>query len=135
MSARSGSNNRRLAESIYTRLGTVMMDAVRRVAQGCDLSPAAWVRQQIDAALKNETAQTATRPRSLRGPVADRDTLRRLGELATRLGRQTGALIQFAKATRESGIDSSLHEEIEATLDNCRKTQARVIQIIDGLTS
>ncbi len=126
MARASGSEKRRLEDAVLVRMEPAMAELARKAAAAREVSAAEWVRSLIGRAARLESRA----PRRLR---ADPDTLRRLAEIATALGRQSGVLIQLAKAVRESGVSPDLHRNAEQALRHTRDAQAKLLAELERL--
>lgn len=85
MAKSSGSDKRRKDDAILVRLLSEDGERARKAAADRNLSAAEWVRSLIE----RELGRAIAVPRRIEDPA----TQRQLGEIATNLGRQTGALI------------------------------------------
>jgi hypothetical protein len=124
MSTTRGSETRQKSVAVLVRLEPRVADDVRAAAAARNISGASWVRTLIEGELAHERSM----PR--RGPP-DFATQSRLAEVATALGRQTGALIQFAKSVRVSGVTPGLHADAERTLQEARQALGLVLAALE----
>ena len=120
MARSSGSEKRKKVEALLVRMEPDLAEKLRKAAAARRISGAQWARNVMSRALGRKSK--APRPMS-----ADPDLLRRLAEIATSLGRQSGALIQVAKTVREGRVSSELKREAEETLRAARETQAKLL--------
>ena len=120
MSKKRGSEKRAKADALYVRMDPDLAESLRRAAASRSISSAELAR----IVLATELGRKSRIPRPI---DADPDLLRRLAEIGTHLGRQTGALIQFAKAIREGRVSPELKQRAEGALSAAKATQARVL--------
>ena len=125
MSKARGTENRRKSASTLVRMEPATARQARDAAIIRGISVAQWVRTLIERELLHEAAM----PR--RGPV-DLATQRLLAEVATALGRQTGAIIQFAKSVRMTGVTPGLHAAAERTLQEARQALTQLLSALEG---
>ena len=126
MARSSGSDKRRKDDAILVRLLSEDGERARKAAADRNQSAAEWVRSLIE----RELGRTIAVPRRIEDPA----TQRQLAEIATNLGRQTGALIQLAQTIRKGGVDPALHRSAENTLLGVRDAQAQVLAQLGRMT-
>jgi len=122
MATRRGSERRALEANLNIRLSNTTYDLLANAASGAGLDRAGYVRGLIATALGREPDRLPRRCVS-----ADIQTL---SLLAGNVARANGAIVQLAKAVRETGYSPSLHAEAEKTLADLRALQVRTLAIL-----
>ncbi|WP_144428164.1 hypothetical protein [Azospirillum thiophilum] len=96
------------------------------------MSAAGWLRSlavDMTSAARPEDVQRSRRRRPVHVPAED---LAEVSRLVGKLGTVAGALIQFAKRSREDG-DAHLHAEAEAALADLRAIQPTLVDVAESL--
>lgn len=128
MARRQRSETRRLsAPPVGVRLAPATRAAVAAAAALEGLSDAAWLRARaVEAAGAPPEEALPTEP--VEPVFLPSETLEAVGQLAARVSRLNGAVVQLARTWREA-VAAELHADAEAVLADLRSTQAELGRI------
>lgn len=123
----SGTETRRMDRQVLVRLPEQLATAVAAAAETDGLTAAAWLRQRaVDATGADPAHARPSAP--VLEPAAD---VAELGRLIRTLGMTTGAVVQLARAVRETGTAG--HAEVEAVLAKLRGVQGELVDTLEDI--
>lgn len=118
--------------AVYIRLDHRLSQALDRAAQGCDLSRAGWVRQQIVRGLPTHSDIGSLPPSPPRRPaVIPAEDLATVSKLTATLGQTGGAVVQLCRELRQHGHVA--HSDAEKVLADLRSVQAHMTRLVHRL--